>query len=83
MAERGMTPMQAILASTRTPARILGLADRLGTLEVGKLADLVAVRGDPLAEIGLFNDPGRVQVVVKGGAIVHQAGKPLPVAARL
>jgi imidazolonepropionase-like amidohydrolase len=83
MAERGMTPMQAILASTRTPARILGLADRLGTLEVGKLADLVAVRGDPLAEIGLFNDPGRVQVVVKAGAILHRAGRPLPVPAGL
>ncbi|HYS01015.1 MAG TPA: amidohydrolase family protein [Candidatus Eisenbacteria bacterium] len=83
MAERGMTPMQAILASTRTPARVLGLADRLGTLEVGKLADLVAVRGDPLAEIGLFNDPGRVQVVVKAGAILHQAGRPLPVPAGL
>ncbi len=83
MAERGMTPMQAILASTRTPARVLGLADRLGTLEAGKLADLVALRGDPLAEIGLFNDPGRVQLVVKGGAIVHQAGRPLPVPAGL
>jgi imidazolonepropionase-like amidohydrolase len=83
MAARGMTPMQAILASTRTPARILGLADRLGTLEAGKLADLVAVRGNPLAEIGLFNDPGRVQLVVKGGAIVHQAGRPLPVPAGL
>jgi len=83
MAERGMTPMQAILASTRTPARLLGLAERLGTLEAGKLADLLAVRGDPLAEIGLFNDPGRVQLVVKGGAIVHQAGRPLLVPARL
>ncbi len=82
MAERGMTPMQAILASTRTPARLLGLADRLGTLEAGKLADLVAVRGDPLAEISLFNDPDRVELVVKGGEVVHPAARRLPVPAR-
>ncbi len=82
MAERGMTSMQAILASTRTPARLLGLADRLGTLEAGKLADLVAVRGDPLAEISLFNDPDRVELVVKGGEVVHPAARRLPVPAR-
>jgi imidazolonepropionase-like amidohydrolase len=81
MVENGMTPMQALLATTRTPARILGQADRLGTLEPGKLADLVAVRGDPLAEIGLFNDPGRVELVVKGGEVVHHAARRLAIPA--
>lgn len=81
MVENGMTPMQALEAATRTPARILGLVDRLGTLEPGKLADLVAVRGDPLAEIALFNDPRRVELVVKGGEVVHSAARRLPVPA--
>lgn len=71
MVEHGMTPMQAIRATTQTSARILGLADRLGTLQPGKLADVVVVRGDPLAEIGLFNDPDRVELVVKNREVVH------------
>jgi imidazolonepropionase-like amidohydrolase len=82
MVENGMAPMRALQATTRTPARILGQADRLGTLEPGKLADLVAVRGDPLAEIGLFNDSGRVELVVKGGEVVHPAARPVAVPAR-
>lgn len=81
MVENGMAPMQALLATTRTPARVLGLADRLGTLEAGKLADLVAVRGDPLADIGLFNDSSRVELVVKAGQVVHPAARRLPVPA--
>jgi imidazolonepropionase-like amidohydrolase len=76
MVEHGMTPMQAILATTRTPARLLGLASRLGTLEAGKLADLVAVRGNPLTEIALFNDPEKMQIVVKAGVLVRPATHP-------
>jgi len=81
MVENGMTPMQALEATTRTPARLLGLADRLGTVEAGKLADLVAVRGDPLAEVGIFNDPNRVELVVQGGRVVHLAASRAPVPA--
>ncbi len=73
MVEGGMTPMQAIVATTRTPAQLLGLGERLGTLEAGKVADVVAVRGDPLTEIALFNDPSNVHVVVKDGQVVHDA----------
>jgi imidazolonepropionase-like amidohydrolase len=82
MVEHGMTPMQAILATTRTPARLLGLASRLGTLEAGKLADLVAVRGNPLTEIALFNDPEKMQIVVKAGVLVRPATHPSLVPAR-
>ncbi|HKW43853.1 MAG TPA: amidohydrolase family protein [Thermoplasmata archaeon] len=63
-------PLEAIGASTAANARILGLYDELGTVEVGKRADLIAVRGDPLADPGLFDDPSKVALVVKNGAIV-------------
>ena len=47
----GLSPAQALAAATRTPARMLGLASEIGTLEVGKRADLVIVRGDPLKDL--------------------------------
>jgi imidazolonepropionase-like amidohydrolase len=62
--ELGFSPSEAILAATRWPARFLGLDHQLGTLEKGALADVIAVRGDVLAEIGLLKE---VDVVVKGG----------------
>jgi imidazolonepropionase-like amidohydrolase len=71
MVEAGMTPMQAIEATTRVPAEVLRIHDRLGTLAAGKLADIVALQGDPLADIGLFNDRSRVRLVVKNGRVVH------------
>lgn len=63
-------PMEAIVASTATNARIIGLQQRLGTLEEGKLADLIAVRGDPLAEPAVLDDPSKIVLVVKGGRVV-------------
>jgi imidazolonepropionase-like amidohydrolase len=62
--ELGMSPSEAIMSATRWPARFLGLEHQLGTLEPGALADVIAVRGDVLAEIGLLKE---VDVVVKGG----------------
>lgn len=62
-------PMAAIVAATSTNAQILGVADRLGTVEVGKLADFTVVRGDPLAEPGLFADPSRIVWVMKNGVV--------------
>jgi imidazolonepropionase-like amidohydrolase len=63
------TPMDAIVSATATNARIIR-RDDLGTVEVGKLADLVAVDFDPLTDPDLFDDPTRVRLVVKGGEIV-------------
>jgi imidazolonepropionase-like amidohydrolase len=60
----GMTPMQAIQAATRSNAELLGWSDRVGTLEAGKLADLIAVPGDPLADISVLE---RVSFVMLGG----------------
>ncbi len=62
--EAGFTPLEAIQAATIVPARALGKSDELGTLEVGKRADLVVVDGDPLADIGALR---RISTVVTGG----------------
>ena len=70
MVEHGMTPMQAIQASTANAAQLLRLSNDLGTLAVGKLADVIIVSGDVLDNIGLLADPTNVQLVLKGGSIV-------------
>lgn len=62
----GMAPMDALLAATRNAAELLGLGDQLGTLAPGRLADLVAVPGDPLQDDSLF---GKVDFVMKAGSI--------------
>jgi imidazolonepropionase-like amidohydrolase len=64
------SPMAAIVSATRHNAEILHVADRLGTLEAGKLADCIALDFDPLAEAAGFDDPDRVRVVIKNGQIV-------------
>ena len=51
LAEAGLSPLEVLRAATVSPAKMLGLADRLGTVEVGKLADLVVVRDDPLVDL--------------------------------
>jgi len=66
----GMTPMQAIVAATRTGAEALDMADTIGTLEKGRLADLIVVRGDPLADIRLLQDQSNIQAVIKDGRVV-------------
>ena len=68
MAENGMTPMAAIQAGTKNAADLLGLGDELGVIEPGKLADLVAVAGDPLADIESLTRP--VFVMHEGRVIV-------------
>jgi imidazolonepropionase-like amidohydrolase len=62
--ELGMNPMDAIIAATRNGARIIGMADRLGTLEVGKVADVIIVPGDPLKDMRAMRN---VAVVIKEG----------------
>ena len=65
----GMTPMQAIQAATRAGAELLGWEDRIGTIEKGKLADLVAVPGDALADLSALRRP---VFVVIGGKIARR-----------
>jgi imidazolonepropionase-like amidohydrolase len=62
----GMTPMQAIQTATRNAADLLDMSDRIGTLEAGKLADIVAVPGNPLSDITAME---RVGFVMKDGNV--------------
>jgi imidazolonepropionase-like amidohydrolase len=70
MAENGMTPMQAIVASTSSAAQLLRLDGQLGTLEEGKLADIIIVDGNVLDDISRVANPENVQVVFKAGSEV-------------
>jgi imidazolonepropionase-like amidohydrolase len=64
-------PMGAIVSATKTNAELLNVADRLGTVEAGKLADLIVVDGNPLKDIGLFEDGRRtVRFVLKEGRVM-------------
>jgi imidazolonepropionase-like amidohydrolase len=67
----GMTPMQSLVAGTSSAARLLGWDARVGSLAAGKLADVVAVPGDPLADITATTRP---VFVMKGGRIYKQNG---------
>jgi len=73
MVEAGMTPMQSIVASTRDAARLLAMDDQIGTLEVGRRADLLLLDGDPLADISIVADPARLKVVMKDGLAYEPA----------
>src|SRR3954451_11717600 len=66
MVKFGMTPAQAIRSATSTAAELLGEKDLLGTIEAGKLADIVAVPGDPLSDATVLE---RVDFVMKGGVV--------------
>ena len=68
----GMTPMQAIRSATSGAAELLGWKDKVGVIEAGKWADIVAVSGDPLKDIGELS---RVKFVMKGGVVYKREGR--------
>src|SRR5712671_156871 len=68
MVKFGMTPAQALKSATVTASELLGMQDKIGTIEAGKLADIVAVPGDPAADISVME---KVDFVMKGG-VVHR-----------
>jgi len=69
MQEAGMSPMQIVVAGTQNAAHVCGLGDLLGTLEVGKIADILVVKGDPLKDIHALLDP---LWVIRNGVIIRR-----------
>jgi imidazolonepropionase-like amidohydrolase len=65
----GMSPMEAILTATQNAATAIGLSDTIGTIEVGKHADLIAVDGDPLQDISVLQQRSRIAMVMKDGKV--------------
>jgi imidazolonepropionase-like amidohydrolase len=63
----GLSPMEAIVAATQTASEVLGLEQKIGTLEEGKLADLVVIDGDPLQEITLLQEGEKILAIMKEG----------------
>ena len=70
MVEGGMPPIETIRAATLNAAELLGVTDILGTIEKGKLADIVAVDGDPVKDINMME---KVHFVMKDGIIYKNA----------
>jgi imidazolonepropionase-like amidohydrolase len=71
--DHGLTPMEAIRSATVNAARLIGLADEIGTLEPGKRADIIAVAGDPTADLSRLTAP---VLVVQNGQIVSRCDYP-------
>jgi imidazolonepropionase-like amidohydrolase len=70
MVDWGMAPAEAIRSATVTASELLGMQDQIGSIEIGKLADIVAVPGDPLKDITVLQ---RVDFVMKGGVVYKKA----------
>ena len=73
MVECGMTPMQAIVATTKTASECIHMQNDVGTLEPGKFADLLIVDGDPLDDIKILQDKARIALIMQGGRVHRQS----------
>ncbi len=72
MVKYGMKPMDAIKSATSVSAELLGWQDKIGSIEPGKLADIIAVKGDPIKDIKVLKD---VKFVMKDGKIIKNVAK--------
>jgi imidazolonepropionase-like amidohydrolase len=66
-----MKPMEVLLSATQVNAELFRMEREIGSVEPGKLADLIAVKGDPLKDLGVFQNPANLQLIMKGG-VVHK-----------
>jgi len=67
LVKAGMTPMEAIIATTNIASEVLGLEKKIGTVEKGKLADLIVMDGDPLKDIRVLQDKDKILAIMKDG----------------
>lgn len=74
LVEAGMTPMEAIIATTYTGAEMLDMENKIGSIEEGKFADLIVVNGDPLEDIKILRDNKNILCVMKSGEILVDRG---------
>ena len=65
----GFTPLEVITCATKTGAEILGREKEIGTLEPGKLADVLVVDGDVIADVSILEDRSRFVAVMQGGVV--------------
>jgi imidazolonepropionase-like amidohydrolase len=70
MTQAGMTPTQIIVAATRNAARVSHLGHQLGTLRVGKIADILIVNGAPLQDVNALAD---IRMVLRDGVVIRDA----------
>ncbi len=75
----GLSPMKSLMAATREAADLLGASDRVGSIQPGRYADIVATAGDPLKDPSQFS---KVNFVMKGGVVYRQGGQPTVVGAK-
>ena len=67
-----MKPMEVLLSATRVNAEIFRMENEIGTVEPGKYADLIAVKGDPLKDLRLFQNQDNLHLIMKGGTAYKQ-----------
>ena len=70
LVEAGYSPMDALKSATMIGAKVLGLESELGTIEEGKLADMIVVEGNPLEDIGILLELEAINLVMQGGKLV-------------
>lgn len=70
MVKAGFSPMEAVVAATNTGSEVLGIDSDVGTIEPGKLADLIIVDGNPLEDIRILQEDTAIKLVMKGGEIL-------------
>jgi imidazolonepropionase-like amidohydrolase len=73
LADAGLTPLEALAAATGVAARACRVDRQVGTVEPGKVADLIVVDGNPLTDLTILTDPRRLWLVIQGGTVLTTA----------
>jgi imidazolonepropionase-like amidohydrolase len=68
-----MNPMESLISATRTNAELFGMEDRIGTIEEGKLADLLVVEGNPLEDISVLQEEKNLKIIMKNGRMAKNS----------